>query len=110
MFSDSSAADRATLTARSGDEHKEMRNPVFLPAGPQGSAICRLRISPGAHSTITSNGRQHTSQSVPNRWESTLVSMTSSNRWPQYGHWMEAEVSIEDSTSRNRPANQSHFS
>jgi hypothetical protein len=33
------------------------------------------RISPGSHSTVTSNGRQHTSQSVVKRWLGTLVSI-----------------------------------
>jgi hypothetical protein len=37
---------------------------------PQFSAS-KLRISPGSHSANTSNGRQHTSQSVVNRWLAT---------------------------------------
>jgi hypothetical protein len=32
---------------------------------------------------MTSNGRQHTSQSVMNRWLGLLVSITSSDVWPQ---------------------------
>lgn len=43
----------------------------------------RLKISPGSHSTTTSNGRQQTSQSVVNRCDGTLVSMMDSNDWPQ---------------------------
>jgi hypothetical protein len=39
---------------------------------------------------MTSNGRQQTSQSVVNRWLDTLVSIASSNDWPQNGHWISA--------------------
>ena len=46
----------------------------------------KLKISPGSHSARTSNGRQHTSQSVVNRCVRVLVSITSSKVWPQYGH------------------------
>jgi hypothetical protein len=47
---------------------------------PQFATVSKLRISPGSHSAITSNGRQHTSQSVVNRWNDTLVSIATSNR------------------------------
>jgi GH43 family beta-xylosidase len=43
---------------------------------------------------MTSNGRQQTSQSVVNRWDTTLVSMASSKVWPQNGHWMDSETCI----------------
>jgi len=46
----------------------------------------RLKTSPGSHSAMTSNGRQQTSQSVVKRCDAMLVSMISSNRWPQKGH------------------------
>ena len=36
----------------------------------------KLRISPGSHSTATSMGRQQISQSVVNRCEGWLVSMS----------------------------------
>src|ERR1019366_9749902 len=52
----------------------------------QASRTSRLRISPGSHSTNTSKGRQHTSQSVVSRWLAVLVSITRSKLWPQYGH------------------------
>jgi hypothetical protein len=64
------------------------------------ATVSKLRISPGSHSAITSNGRQHTSQSVVNRWNDTLVSITTSNLWPQNGHWMFSETS----TRNPRPA------
>jgi hypothetical protein len=51
------------------------------------------RISPGSHSTVTSNGRQHTSQSVVNRWLAMLVSMDNSDDCPQNGHWMDWKTS-----------------
>jgi hypothetical protein len=51
------------------------------------------RVSPGSHSTVTSNGRQHTSQSVVNRWLAMLVSIATSDDWPQKGHWMDWETS-----------------
>jgi hypothetical protein len=54
----------------------------------------KLRISPGSHWTTTSNGRQHTSQSVVNRWLGMLVSMARSKLWPQHGHWMVSVTSI----------------
>jgi hypothetical protein len=43
----------------------------------------KLRISPGSHSAMISNGRQQTSQSVVNRWAGLLVSITNSKLWPQ---------------------------
>jgi hypothetical protein len=51
------------------------------------------RVSPGSHSTVTSNWRQHTSQSVVNRWLAMLVSIATSDDWPQKGHWMDWETS-----------------
>ena len=54
----------------------------------------RLKTSPGSHSANTSKGRQHTSQSVVNRCDSTLVSITNSNHCPQNGHWMFSETCI----------------
>jgi hypothetical protein len=51
------------------------------------------RISPGSHSTVTSNGRQHTSQSVVKHWLGTLVSIATSDDWPQNGHWMDWQTS-----------------
>jgi hypothetical protein len=51
------------------------------------------RISPGSHVTVTSNGRQHTSQSVVNRWLGTLVSMATSDACPQNGHTMDSQTS-----------------
>src|SRR6266480_4434279 len=56
--------------------------------GDQWPVTSRLKISPGSHSAITSNGRQQISQSVVKRCDARLVSMTSSKRWPQNGHWM----------------------
>jgi hypothetical protein len=53
----------------------------------------RLKISPGSHVTVTSNGRQHTSQSVVNRWFGTLVSMATSDACPQNGHTMDSQTS-----------------
>jgi hypothetical protein len=52
----------------------------------------RLKISPGSHSTFTSKGRQHTSQSVVNRWLATLVSMATSDDWPQNGQEMDSQI------------------
>jgi len=60
---------------------------------PQLATASKLRISPGSHSAITSNGRQHTSQSVVNRWNGNVVSINTSNVWPQNGHWMFSETS-----------------
>ncbi len=57
-----------------------------------------------SHSAITSKGRQHTSQSVVNRWKDTLVSTTISNACPQNGHWMVPETSIPQSNPA--PANR----
>jgi hypothetical protein len=53
----------------------------------------RLKISPGSHVTVTSNGRQHTSQSVVNRWLGTLVSMATSDACPQNGQEMDSQTS-----------------
>ena len=53
----------------------------------------RLIISPGSHVTVTSNGRQQTSQSVVNRWLGTLVSMATSDACPQNGHTMDSQTS-----------------
>src|ERR1035438_2181567 len=63
----------------------------------QASRTSRLRISPGSHSTSTSNGRQHTSQSVVRRWLAVLVSITRSKLWPQNGHLI---VSLSSMLSR----------
>ena len=60
----------------------------------------RLTISPGSHSAQTSNGRQQTSQSVMNRWEETLVSMTSVDSWPQNGHETDSEIPMEECSQR----------
>ena len=43
---------------------------------------------------MTSNGRQQTVQSVVKRCDATLVSTTSSTRWPQNGQKMISESSI----------------
>jgi hypothetical protein len=51
------------------------------------------RISPGSHVTVTSNGRQHTSQSVVNRWLGTLVSMATSDACPQNGQEIDSQTS-----------------
>jgi hypothetical protein len=51
------------------------------------------RISPGSHVTVNSNGRQHTSQSVVNRWLGTLVSMATSDACPQNGQEMDSQTS-----------------
>jgi hypothetical protein len=51
------------------------------------------RISPGLHVTVTSKGRQHTSQSVVNRWFGTLVSMATSDACPQNGQEMDSQTS-----------------
>jgi len=59
--------------------------PIFLPPRVH-HCTSRLNISPGSHSTITSNGRQQISQSVVKRWLLTLVSMLSSKLCPQKGH------------------------
>jgi hypothetical protein len=61
-----------------------------------------LKTSPGAHSATTSNGRQHTSQSVVKRWLATLVSIAVANDRPQNGHWMVANSSMHKS-NRARP-------
>jgi hypothetical protein len=53
----------------------------------------RLKISPGSHVTVTSKGRQHTSQSVVNRWLGTLVSMATSDACPQNGQEMDSQTS-----------------
>ena len=51
------------------------------------------RISPGSHSTVTSNGRQQTSQSVVKRWNGAVVSTTISVCCPQNGHRTVSEIS-----------------
>jgi len=61
---------------------------------PQFPETSKLRISPGLHSTVTSNGRQHTSQSVVNRWLGTLVSMATSDACPQNGQEMDSHTTI----------------
>jgi len=53
----------------------------------------KLKISPGSHVTVTSNGRQQTSQSVVNRWLGTLVSMANSEDCPQNGQGMDSQIS-----------------
>jgi hypothetical protein len=60
---------------------------------PQFPDTSKLRISPGSHVTVTSNGRQHTSQSVVNRWLAMLVSMATSDACPQNGHTMDSQTS-----------------
>jgi len=61
---------------------------------PQFPKTSKLKISPGSHSAMTSNGRQQTSQSVVNRWLATLVSMASSNACPQNGQEMDSQTSM----------------
>jgi hypothetical protein len=61
---------------------------------PQFPDTSKLRISPGSHVTVTSKGRQHTSQSVVNRWLATLVSMATSDACPQNGHEMDSQTSM----------------
>jgi len=61
---------------------------------PQFPDTSKLRISPGSHVTVTSNGRQHTSQSVVNRWLGTLVSMATSDACPQNGHEIDSQTSM----------------
>ena len=60
---------------------------------PQFPDTSKLKISPGSHVIVTSNGRQHTSQSVVNRWSGTLVSMATSEDCPQKGHGMDSQIS-----------------
>jgi hypothetical protein len=60
---------------------------------PQFPDTSRLKISPGSHVTVTSKGRQHTSQSVVNRWLGTLVSMATSDACPQNGQEMDSQTS-----------------
>src|SRR5215469_11409866 len=55
-----------------------------------------LKISPGSHSTVTSNGRQHTSQSVVNRCVAMLVSTGTAKLCPQNGHCTSANSSISE--------------
>jgi hypothetical protein len=57
----------------------------------------KLRISPGSQVTVTSNGRQHTSQSVVNRWSGTLVSIATSDGCPQNGHGIDSQISMAES-------------
>jgi len=56
----------------------------------QSDDVSKLITSPGSHWAMTSNGRQHTSQSVVNRWLGTLVSMATSEGWPQNGQAMDS--------------------
>jgi len=63
---------------------------------PQFPDTSRLKISPGSHSAVTSNGRQHTSQSVVNRWFGTLVSMATSDACPQNGQAMDSQTSTSE--------------
>jgi hypothetical protein len=60
----------------------------------------KARISPGSHVAVTSNGRQHTSQSVVNRWLATLVSMATTDACPQNGQQMDSQTS----TPKSNPA------
>lgn len=53
-----------------------------------------LRISPSSHSARMVNGRQQTSQSVVNSWLAMVVSNSTSQFWPQYGHWTVADSCI----------------
>jgi hypothetical protein len=57
----------------------------MLPIPVQPDDVSKLNTSPGSHSAVTSKGRQQTSQSVVNRWLGTLVSMATSEDWPQNG-------------------------
>src|SRR5208337_1745919 len=65
-------------------------------------SVSRLSISPGSHWARTSNGRQHTSQSVANRCSGMLVSIVISNRCPQNGQMILADSSIFYSSGRPR--------
>jgi len=72
-----------------------------------------LRTSPGSHSALTSKGRQQTSQSVVKRWEATLVSIASSELWPQNGHWMVSLIcmiagALNPGSARQGNANSRH--
>jgi hypothetical protein len=67
---------------------------------PQLASASKLRISPGSHSTTISKGRQQISQSVVNRWNGNVVSITTSNACPQYGHRMFSDTS----TRQRHPA------
>jgi hypothetical protein len=60
---------------------------------PQFPDTSRLKISPGSHITVTSNGRQHTSQSVVKHWLGTLVSMATSDACPQNGQEIDSQIS-----------------
>jgi hypothetical protein len=66
---------------------------------PQFACASKLRISPGSHSAVTSNGRQQISQSVVNRWNGVDVSIAISNTCPQNGHWMDSEISTNQFTA-----------
>jgi hypothetical protein len=56
------------------------------------AATSKLRISPGAHSVMTSNGRQQVPQPIVNRWGAMMLSTTISQVWPQNGHWMDPDI------------------
>jgi hypothetical protein len=85
---------------QSADEQQHDVNPqnleiktIQLRRLPQLPDTSKLRISPGSQVTVTSNGRQHTSQSVVNRWSGTLVSMATSEGCPQNGHRIDSQIS-----------------
>jgi hypothetical protein len=69
------------------------KNPFGQSFSAQFPCTSTPRISPGSHVTVTSNGRQHTSQSVVNRWLATLVSMATSDDCPQNGQEMDSQTS-----------------
>ena len=55
-----------------------------------------LKIPPRSHSTRTSTGRQQTVQSVVKHCCARLVSMPTSNDWPQNGQGMSANSSMRE--------------
>ncbi len=71
---------------------------ALRPAGRRGYAqpprTSKDKISPASHSATTSNGRQHTSQSVTKLCDGTLVSTASSKVWPQNGHCTSPDSNI----------------
>jgi hypothetical protein len=74
---------------------------------PQFACASKLRISPGSHSAITSNGRRQISQSVVNRWNGVEVSIAISNTCPQNGHRMDTEISTSHFTRAGRKRKRS---
>src|SRR5579883_262926 len=60
----------------------------------ENQTVSRLSTSPGSHWATISKGRQHTSQSVVNRWSEILVSTMTSKPWPQKGHWTVSDTSM----------------